>query len=93
MSKDMESSFYGCISHKKVAVVCAFWKKTAGIRDSFSDSRIPGCANFSTVFLHNDYIKIFNLSHAAAIFSNQFRNAMKYSHACTSGSLIGHFFL
>ena len=91
MSKDMESSFYGCVSHKKVDVVCA-GKKPQACGILLVTQEYLGVPTF-LVFLHKVYIKIFNLSHAAAIFSNQFRNAMKYSHACTSGSLIGHFFL
>ena len=39
------------------------------MQDSFSGLKNLGCANFSTVFILNVYIKIFNLSHVAAILS------------------------
>ena len=54
--------------------------KNTGMQDSFSGLKNLGCANFSTVFILNVYIKIFNLSHVAAIFSYQFQNDIEYSH-------------
>ena len=64
----MESSFYGCVSHKKVVVVCAFLKKNTGTPDS--SMKIFNLSHADPIFDYQ-FLNVMKYSHQKATTSQK----------------------